>query len=112
MLTSIAASEIEGIKAAGTYKSERVITSPQAAKIKVSSRQGEVLNFCANNYLGLANHPALVEAASDALKTHGFGMARLVELAEHSPQKAISSRKHAPWPTEVVRNLSRLYINQ
>ncbi|MFP2769110.1 glycine C-acetyltransferase [Oceanisphaera sp. KMM 10153] len=60
-------------KAEGLYKQERVITSAQSAAIEVGQR--EVINFCANNYLGLANHPELVEAAKQGLDSHGFGMA-------------------------------------
>jgi glycine C-acetyltransferase len=66
--------ELEEIRAAGLYKAERVITSPQNAVVRVGS-DIEVLNFCANNYLGLADHPALVAAAKDALDRWGFGMA-------------------------------------
>jgi len=62
------------IRGAGLYKSERVITSPQQALISVASGK-EVLNFCANNYLGLADHPAVIAAARDALDQWGFGMA-------------------------------------
>ncbi len=62
------------IKEQGLYKTERIITSPQHSRIKVAEGR-EVLNFCANNYLGLADHPALIQAAKDALDTHGFGMA-------------------------------------
>ncbi|CAN5746225.1 glycine C-acetyltransferase [soil metagenome] len=62
------------IRDQGLYKTERVITSPQDAHIKVAEGR-EVLNFCANNYLGLADHPALIAAAKEALDTHGFGMA-------------------------------------
>ncbi|PKO98970.1 MAG: glycine C-acetyltransferase [Bacteroidetes bacterium HGW-Bacteroidetes-8] len=65
--------EISEIKEAGLYKKERVIVTPQQAKIKVNTGQ-EVLNFCANNYLGLSNSPVLVDAAINALKTKGFGM--------------------------------------
>lgn len=60
-------------QAEGLYKRERVITSPQDAAIEVGER--EVINFCANNYLGLANHPELVRAAQQGLDSHGFGMA-------------------------------------
>jgi glycine C-acetyltransferase len=66
--------ELKSIDEAGLRKRERVITSPQGARIRVAPG-GEVLNFCANNYLGLGNHPRLVEAARSALETHGFGMA-------------------------------------
>lgn len=66
--------QIEQVKRDGLYKSERVITSEQQAEINVADG-GQVLNFCANNYLGLANHPDLIEAAKAGLDTHGFGMA-------------------------------------
>ena len=65
--------EIKAIKEAGLYKNERIITSPQDAEITVSSGD-TVLNFCANNYLGLSNHPELIRAAKEALDSHGFGM--------------------------------------
>ncbi|WP_025738977.1 glycine C-acetyltransferase [Salinivibrio socompensis] len=66
--------QLEQVKADGLYKSERLITSPQSASVAVNHEQ-QVLNFCANNYLGLANHPALVEAAKAGMDEHGFGMA-------------------------------------
>ena len=65
--------EIEEIKEAGLYKSERIITSSQDAVIKISTGE-EVINFCANNYLGLSNHPEVIQAAKDVMDTHGFGM--------------------------------------
>ena len=65
--------EIESIKEAGLFKKERVITTPQAADIKTTEGK-EVINFCANNYLGLSSHPKVVEAAKAAIDTHGFGM--------------------------------------
>ncbi|HBI40439.1 MAG TPA: glycine C-acetyltransferase [Tenacibaculum sp.] len=65
--------EIQNIKEEGLYKSERIITSSQDAVIKISSGQ-EVINFCANNYLGLSNHPEVIQAAKDTMDTHGFGM--------------------------------------
>lgn len=65
---------IDEIKAQGLYKTERIITTPQHAHIAVGGGQ-RVLNFCANNYLGLADHPALIAAAKEALDSHGFGMA-------------------------------------
>ena len=66
--------ELESIREQGLYKDERVITTPQGVEIK-TEQAGGVLNFCANNYLGLANHAAIVEAAMQALQDHGFGMA-------------------------------------
>ncbi len=65
--------EIRNIKDAGLYKSERIITSSQDAVIKISTGE-EVINFCANNYLGLSNHPKVIQAAKDTMDTHGFGM--------------------------------------
>jgi glycine C-acetyltransferase len=66
--------EIESIKESGLYKSERIITTPQGAAIHVEGTQNEVLNFCANNYLGLSSHPRVIEAAKEALDSHGYGM--------------------------------------
>jgi len=65
--------ELDAIKSAGLYKNERIITSSQGAEIRLDDGK-EVLNFCANNYLGLSNHPELVKAAKEALDTHGYGM--------------------------------------
>jgi glycine C-acetyltransferase len=65
---------LEEIKAQGLYKTERIIISPQDARIEIAGGK-KVLNMCANNYLGLADHPALIAAAKEALDTHGFGMA-------------------------------------
>jgi glycine C-acetyltransferase len=65
---------LEEIKSQGLFKTERVITTPQDAHIAISGGK-RVLNMCANNYLGLADHPALIAAAKEALDTHGFGMA-------------------------------------
>lgn len=65
--------ELESIKEAGLYKKERIITSPQDAVITISSGE-KVINFCANNYLGLSSHPDVVQAAKDTLDSHGFGM--------------------------------------
>ena len=66
--------ELERIRADGLYKSERIIASPQSAEIVLEDGR-RVLNFCANNYLGLADHPRVIEAAKRALDSHGFGMA-------------------------------------
>ncbi|KAG0361661.1 hypothetical protein BGZ54_009022, partial [Gamsiella multidivaricata] len=70
-------SEIESIKAAGTYKSERVIISPQNSAILVAGRDGKPspqINFCANNYLGLADHPEVIARSKKYLDTHGSGL--------------------------------------
>ncbi len=65
--------ELAEIESAGLFKKERIITSPQEAVIKISTGE-EVINFCANNYLGLSNHPKVIEGAKNALDSHGFGM--------------------------------------
>lgn len=64
--------ELQAIEKAGLFKKERIITTPQSAAIKTNNT--EVLNFCANNYLGLSSHPEVIEAAIGAIKTHGYGM--------------------------------------
>ncbi len=64
--------EVEDVKVAGLYKNERIIVSPQGAEIEVGSKT--VLNFCANNYLGLSSHPKVIEAAHKAIDSHGYGM--------------------------------------
>lgn len=69
---AIYAAELAAIREAGLYKDERVITTPQGARIASNGKQ--VLNFCANNYLGLSSHPRVIEGAKRALDTHGFGM--------------------------------------
>ncbi len=73
-LTARYATELENLQAQGLFKSERIITSPQSAEITLADGR-TVLNFCANNYLGLADHPDVIDAAKKALDTHGFGMA-------------------------------------
>ncbi|RKS15559.1 glycine C-acetyltransferase [Flavobacterium sp. 120] len=65
--------ELQTIEDNGIFKKERIITSPQGAEITISTGE-TVLNFCANNYLGLSSHPEVIQAAKDALDTHGFGM--------------------------------------
>src|SRR4051812_49520151 len=65
--------QLDDLRARGLYKSERQIQTPQGAAIRVADR--EVINFCANNYLGLANHPAIVEAAHEGLRCYGYGLA-------------------------------------
>jgi glycine C-acetyltransferase len=68
------AAELDAIRGQGLFKAERVITGPQSAEIALADGR-RVLNFCANNYLGLADHPEVIQAAKDALDSHGFGMA-------------------------------------
>src|SRR5690606_36150966 len=65
--------ELQAIKEAGLYKEERIIVTPQGADIRIDSGD-EVINFCANNYLGLSSHPKVVEAARRAIDSHGYGM--------------------------------------
>ncbi len=72
-LSKIIAEELEALREAGLFKAERIITSPQSAHIETTSG-GEVLNFCANNYLGLSSHPKVIAAAKNAIDTHGYGM--------------------------------------
>lgn len=69
-----AKAEIAAMKAAGTHKSERVITTSQSSHIKTTTAPAGVINLCANNYLGLSNHPELIKAAKDTLDSHGFGL--------------------------------------
>src|SRR6188508_2758741 len=64
--------EIEEIKSAGLYKQERIISTPQGAEIVANGKR--VINFCANNYLGLSSHPKVIEAAHKAIESHGYGM--------------------------------------
>jgi glycine C-acetyltransferase len=68
------AAELDSIREQGLYKTERIIATPQSAVIRTTDGR-EVLNFCANNYLGLADHPDIIAAAKEALDTHGFGLA-------------------------------------
>jgi len=84
--------EIQSIRAQGLYKPERVITSPQSAEISVSTGD-DVLNFCANNYLGLGNDASLVEAAKQSLEDHGFGMASVRFICgTHAIHKQLEKR--------------------
>jgi len=85
------ATETENLKQQGLYKGERVITSQQQAQITTNG--DKVLNFCANNYLGLANHPALMLAAKDAIDKYGFGMASVRFICgTQSPHKELEKR--------------------
>ena len=72
-LTDHLQKQLADLRAKGLYKRERRLESPQGSSIRVGGR--EVINFCANNYLGLANHPAILDAARQGLQQHGYGMA-------------------------------------
>ncbi|HEY7592608.1 MAG TPA: glycine C-acetyltransferase [Actinophytocola sp.] len=86
------ADELAEIRKAGLFKAERVISTPQNAAVRVGT-EPEVLNFCANNYLGLADHPALVEAAKEALDRWGFGMASVRFICgTQEPHKELESK--------------------
>ncbi len=82
--------EIDGLRAAGLYKSERVITSKQSGHITVGNR--EVLNFCANNYLGLADNAALIETAKQALDRYGYGASVRFICGTQEEHKALEAR--------------------
>ncbi|WP_216215569.1 glycine C-acetyltransferase [Amycolatopsis aidingensis] len=85
--------ELGEIRDAGLYKAERVLGSPQSAKVRVGADQPGVLNFCANNYLGLADHPALTAAAKEALDHWGFGMASVRFICgTQEPHKRLEAR--------------------
>ena len=93
------AEQLEQVKAEGLYKQERIITSAQQAQIAVGGEQ--VLNFCANNYLGLANHPDLIAAAHQGLDSHGFGMASVRFICGTQDQhKALEQKLSAFLGTE------------
>ena len=108
--------ELADIEAAGLYKKERVITTPQRADIKVNAGE-EVLNFCANNYLGLSDNTRLIEAAKKAMDTHGYGMSSVrficgtQDLHKQLPSLTISIQKipscmlHVLTQTVVCSNL-------
>ena len=84
------ANELKAIEEAGLFKNERIITSPQDAAIRLAGGE-EVLNFCANNYLGLSSNPALIKAAKEALDTHGYGMSSVRFICE--PRTCIKNSK-------------------
>ena len=87
--------QLHAIREEGLYKEERIITSPQNAQISLKA-QANVINFCANNYLGLANHPMLIEAAHKALDTYGYGMASVRFICgTQTPHKALEAKMSA-----------------
>src|SRR5690349_24764871 len=71
-LEPVVKKELNGIREAGLYKKERIITTPQGAVITTNGK--DVINFCANNYLGLSSHPRVIQAAKRAIDSHGYGM--------------------------------------
>lgn len=91
--------EIDSIKTDGLYKYERLITSKQSAKIRVNEQgdNRDVLNLCANNYLGLADHPSLIRAAKDTLDSHGFGMASVRFICGTQDIHRALEQKLAAW---------------
>lgn len=91
--------ELEQIEAQGLYKRERLITSKQAADIIVTEngQTREVINFCANNYLGLADHPELIKASERAVEEHGFGMASVRFICGTQAQHRELEQKIANW---------------
>ena len=91
--------ELKTIEAAGLYKHERFITSKQAADIMVTDNGDtrQVINFCANNYLGLADHPELIQASENAVKQHGFGMASVRFICGTQEQHRELEQKIADW---------------
>ncbi|MDZ7813663.1 MAG: glycine C-acetyltransferase [Ideonella sp.] len=66
--------ELQGLRDAGLFKNERIIATPQGAVVRTGGCRRQVINLCANNYLGLSSHPAVIEAAHEALRTHGYGL--------------------------------------
>src|SRR6202047_5444376 len=83
--------QLDELRTKGLYKRERQLQGPQGSAIRVAGR--EVINFCANNYLGLANHPAVVEAAHDGLRHYGYGMASVRFICgTQDPHKELETR--------------------
>lgn len=109
--------ELANIKAAGLYKNERIITTPQRADIKVNAGS-DVLNFCANNYLGLSDNQRLIKAAKEAMDTHGYGMSSVrficgtqdlhkqleAAISDYFKPKIRSCTLHVSMPTAVCSN--------
>ena len=96
--------ELADIREAGLYKEERIIASPQRAEIEVGGKK--VLNFCANNYLGLSDNPRLVEAAKKEMDARGYGMSSVPPLRSISVRRTPSSTPHASMRTEAYSNRS------
>jgi 7-keto-8-aminopelargonate synthetase-like enzyme len=90
-------SDLDTARAEGLFKEERIITSAQQADITVADGS-HVINFCANNYLGLANHPELIAAAKNGMDTHGFGMASVRRVRRWRPPAARAAPLYPPPP--------------
>ncbi len=89
--TEFLQSELDTLRKEGLYKAERVISSQQKAAVQV--KEGEVINLCANNYLGLANHPALIAEGQKALQKYGYGMASVRFICgTQTPHKALEKK--------------------
>ncbi len=99
--------ELDGIRAAGLFKAERVITTAQGAVVRTGDGR-EVINLCANNYLGLSSHPKVIGAASEALDEFGFGMAsvRFICGAQDAASGTRSRRSRGSW-ARMMRSCSR-----
>src|ERR1043165_8659405 len=96
------ANTLAEIRSQGLYKTERSIASPQEAHIGIAGGR-QVLNMCANNYLGLADHPALIAAAKEALDTHGFGMASVRFICGTQTSTKISKTRSAAFSGQRTR---------
>ena len=92
--------EIEEIKASGLYKAERILVTPQGAEIKTDKNE-EVLNFCANNYLGLSSHPDVIKSAHKAIDSHGFGSNAGRHLAGTAFVHVVDATNRPPLPMEL-----------
>ena len=109
-LRDLLRTQLDDLKAKGLYKRERQLQGPQGAAIKVADR--EVVNFCANNYLGLANHPDIVAAARDGLQRYGYGMAsvRFICGTQEIHKQLRASRR--PFPRQGRRHSLQLLLGR
>lgn len=103
------AHETEDIKTSGLFKNERIITSPQGAEITVNNMT--VLNFCANNYLGLSSHPKLIKAAHDAIDSHGYGMSSVRFICgTQDIHKQLEKKYPSSWAQKTPYSMRRLLM--
>uniref|UniRef100_A0A8D0RFD9 2-amino-3-ketobutyrate coenzyme A ligase, mitochondrial n=1 Tax=Sus scrofa TaxID=9823 RepID=A0A8D0RFD9_PIG len=102
-LRGILEEELEGIREAGTWKSERVITSRQGPRIHVDGVSGGIINFCANNYLGLSSHPEVIQAGLQALEEFGAGLSSVRFICGTQERK--TSRQELRWPGAILPEL-------